>query len=380
MKTVAGLPGQDGVGVQGSPGPEGPGLRTSHAADRIPALDGVRALAVLGVIASHSGLFGLGWVGVDIFFGLSGYLITGILLDARAADPAARAFFVPFYMRRSLRILPLAWVVVVVMCILRGQWDGFLWYAGYLVNWLPTSPPPRDLGHYWSLAVEEQFYLVWPAVVFFCSRRTVWRAAFGIIAADIVLRFGFSVWPPSFATEQWLGLATFARADTLAVGALLALRERGGGWGREAAWTVPVALVTGTIFVLIRVLELRGVAPLLTYNVKWPMLALGVGAGLLYVLTRPPQMLQWGWLVWIGKVSYGVYVLHSCFGSWLHDHFPAGPVVFVLQLALTLPVAALSWYLFESPILKQKWRWPMPRRPRAPVSTNLRPAATVPMT
>jgi peptidoglycan/LPS O-acetylase OafA/YrhL len=334
---------------------------SSHES-RIPALDGVRALAVLGVIASHSGMFGLGWVGVDIFFGLSGYLITGILLDAKSAGPTARAYFVPFYMRRALRILPLAWTVAAIMCAIRGQWSGFPWYAGYLVNWLPTSPPPRDLGHYWSLAVEEQFYLVWPAVVFFCSPRTVWRAAFGIIAADIVLRFGFSMWPPAFATEQFLGLATFARADTLAVGALLALRQRDGGWGREVAWAVPLALATGTIFVLIRAMELLHVTPLITYNLKWPVLALGVGAGLLWVLTRPPKVLEWGWLVWIGKVSYGVYVIHSCFGSWLHDHYPAGPVVFILQVGLTLPLAAVSWYLFESPILNQKWRWPMPRR------------------
>src|ERR1700675_1359693 len=72
----------------------------TRAEARLPALDGVRAIAVLGVIASHAGIFGLGWIGVDIFFGLSGYLITGILLDAKAVEPAARDYFVPFYMRR----------------------------------------------------------------------------------------------------------------------------------------------------------------------------------------------------------------------------------------------------------------------------------------
>src|SRR5438105_4405762 len=79
----------------------------TQAEARLRALDGVRAIAVLGVIASHAGIFGLGWIGVDIFFGLSGYLITGIF-DAKAIKPAARDYFVPFYMRRALRILPLA--------------------------------------------------------------------------------------------------------------------------------------------------------------------------------------------------------------------------------------------------------------------------------
>jgi len=332
-------------------------------ANRLPALDGVRALAVLGVIASHSGIFGLGWLGVDVFFGLSGYLITGILLDGRRATDSPRAFFVPFYMRRALRILPLAWVVALVMASVRGSWSGLGWYVGYAVNWLPTSPPPRDLGHYWSLAVEEQFYLLWPAVVFFARPRTLLRVSIGLLVVDAGCRLGLTLWHPAFATHQFMGLATFARADSLVVGALLAQRERtGGGWGVESRWALPTAIVAGLAVVAIRWLEIRGFAPAVTYNLKWPIIALGVGAGLLFVLVRPPRFLQWGWLTWIGQVSYGVYVIHACFGQWLHAHFSSYAVVFVLQLALTLPVAALSWYWFESPILQQKKRWPMPSR------------------
>jgi hypothetical protein len=100
------------------------GVIRSNVPDRLPALDGVRAVAVLGVIASHSGLFGLGWLGVDIFFGLSGYLITGILLDGKAAATSARGYFVPFYIRRSLRILPLAWAVAILMAGIRGERGG----------------------------------------------------------------------------------------------------------------------------------------------------------------------------------------------------------------------------------------------------------------
>jgi peptidoglycan/LPS O-acetylase OafA/YrhL len=352
------------------------GPESSEGPIRIPALDGLRAIAVLGVIASHSGIFGLGWLGVDLFFALSGYLITGILVDAKSAGGAggAREYFVPFYMRRALRILPLAWLVALIMGAVRGEWTGIPWYMGYLVNWLPASPPPTDLGHYWSLAVEEQFYLAWPAVVFYASRRGLLRASLAILALDMACRFAFSMWPPSFATPQFLDLASFARADALVVGALLAQRQRSGagGWGPAARWALPVAVASGLAVVAIRWLEIHSAPAQLTYNVKWPTIAVFMGSSLLFVLVRPPAFLRWRWLSWIGQISYGVYVIHSCFGHWLHAHFRSAPVVFVLQVGITIPLAAASWYLFESPILKQKWRWPMPsRRAPAPVVADL---------
>lgn len=344
---------------------------TSTTTARLPALDGVRAIAVLGVIANHSGLVGLGWVGVDIFFGLSGYLITGILLDARAADPSPRGYFVPFYMRRALRIIPLAWAVAILMAFVRNEWSGLSWYMGYLVNWLPHSPPPRDLGHYWSLAVEEQFYMIWPAVVYFASRKTLLRVSLGIIAIDVLCRFGFSMWSPSFATDQFLGLATFARADTLVMGALLAQHERNRGWGREVRWAVPIAILSAIALMVIRMLEKSGASFLFTYNLKWPVIAVGVGAGLIWVLNNPPRALQWPWLVWLGQISYGIYVIHSIFGEWLHAHFSSYIVIFIVQTGVTVPLAAASWYLFESPILKLKRRWPMARRGRTKLTNSL---------
>src|SRR5262249_12430502 len=155
-------------------------------------------------------------------------------------------------------ILPLAWSVALIMALIRNEWSGLFWYMGYFVNWLPHSPPPTDLGHYWSLAVEEQFYLVWPALVFYLSRPTLLRATLAVIVLDIACRLAFSMWPPSFATDQFLGLATFARADTLAVGALLAQQERSGGLGRHLRWAWPAGLLACLAVVAIRVMELRG--------------------------------------------------------------------------------------------------------------------------
>ena len=330
---------------------------------RVPELDGLRAIAVLGVIASHSGLIGLGWVGVDIFFALSGYLITGILLDGKTTSAGAREFFVPFYMRRALRILPLAWMVVLVMAALRNEWSGVWWYLGYVVNWLPASPPPRDLGHFWSLAVEEQFYTLWPALVFFASSRTLWRATIALIALDVALRLAVTLWPPEFATHQWCDLATFARADSLLIGALLAQRERRGGFGDAARWAWPVCIGAALALGAVRVGERSGASAALVYNLKWPIVALGCGAGLLGVLTRPPRLLRWRVLVWLGSISYGIYVFHALFGRWLHAHFTLAQahIIFALQLAFTLPLATLSWYLFESPLLALKRHWPRQR-------------------
>jgi peptidoglycan/LPS O-acetylase OafA/YrhL len=333
---------------------------------RQPALDGVRAVAVMLVLAAHANLFKLGGLGVDIFFGLSGYLITGILLDAKAAQPSKRDYFVPFYMRRALRILPLAWTVALIAAAIEGQWSGLLWYMGYLVNWLPENPPPDVLGHYWSLAVEEQFYLVWPAVVLFAPRRALPTITVGVILFDITCRLAVSMSPPAFATPQFLDFASFARADSLAVGALLAQLERSGGLPvRRIGWAWAGALAAAVLILAMHQLETRGLVPLLTYNLKWPTVAGGVGAGLLIVLVRPPRFLQWFWMRWIGQISYGVYVIHALLSRPLHARFDSPVVVFVLLLGLTLPLAALSWYFFEAPILAHKHRWPMPSSRRS---------------
>ena len=220
-------------------------------AQRLPPLDGVRGLAVLAVMISH--FYGLnrlkdllwtdriyatltdgGWIGVDLFFVLSGFLITGILYDSKGGE----GYFRSFYMRRVLRIFPLYYgflfVVFVVAPLLVQprpndlQWliDHQWWYWLYIPNFLGatfTNHVPPYTGHLWSLAIEEQFYICWPLVVFLCSRRTLLRVCAGVIALSLLLRIGFRL---TDVPRDWVYIVTPARLDGLASGAMVTLLIR----------------------------------------------------------------------------------------------------------------------------------------------------------
>ena len=212
--------------------------RRSPAQGRhLPALDGLRGLAVLLVVVFHIyqvepspaqpisrllyGATRLGQTGVDLFFVLSGFLITGILYDTKRSS----RFFLNFYGRRTLRIFPLYYGVLVVAFILlpflfhyRGAGSGTVWLWTYTTN-LPVSFGREwgPFGHFWSLAIEEQFYLVWPLVVYAFRRETLLRICVGCVAGAVVSRL----------VVESLGFSSFTftlcRMDSLTLGAFLAL-------------------------------------------------------------------------------------------------------------------------------------------------------------
>lgn len=156
----------------------------------VPQLDGLRAIAILFVMVFHLGVFPLGWVGVPLFFVLSGYLITTILVADRSKS--LRDFLARFYWRRTVRIFPLYYLyvlIIAVAAILFGySLNGYGWFLAYLGNYqiaLSQDVPAGGLvAHLWSLAVEEQFYLIWPFVVFFSRRVWPWALA-AIVAAPL---------------------------------------------------------------------------------------------------------------------------------------------------------------------------------------------------
>jgi peptidoglycan/LPS O-acetylase OafA/YrhL len=215
------------------------------AARTIPALDGVRGLAILLVLGHNLNPFvgggavermvelaaNFGWVGVQLFFVLSGYLITGILLDTRTAPGYYRGFFG----RRVLRIFPLYYAVLVVALVIlpalglapprlledRAHW---IWLWTYLVNWTePFGAGVAAFPHFWSLAVEEQFYLVWPFVVRRATPRRVLHVAIALAVIALASRIGLRI---ADFNEQGPYMFTICRMDALGLGAAVAAAVR----------------------------------------------------------------------------------------------------------------------------------------------------------
>lgn len=373
-------------------------LRSRH----IPALDGVRGIAVLAVMALHFTILvpatpgerllvagiGGGWAGVDLFFVLSGFLITGILLDARGGE----GYFRTFYARRSLRIFPLYYaflfVLFVIFPLLRSSGTEPLgpriWTLAYLHNFLMGfggwEAVPAHTTHLWSLAIEEQFYLVWPLVVLHTSRRTLFRiclAAVGIAwFTRLFLHLALDGGAAGYALLP-------ARMDPLALGGILALavREEGwtkrmSGWLRPVAWSGAVLLGATAVISLLFTAE-RSPFPPLALHVQllgYPGVDLLstalVGSAVLpgrgplrTLLTRPI-------LTRLGKYSYAIYLLHMPLRDLLRDHVFAGglprvagsqiPVQLLLMVAcvtLTYLVSLASWHVFEKHFLRLKDRF-----------------------
>jgi len=382
---------------------------------RLEALDGLRGAAILPVLAYHicaaSGLYRvpvlggadravlgvamLGWAGVDLFFVLSGFLITGILLDARGE----RHYFRNFYLRRSLRIFPLFYAVLLArLCLLPllacdglrpllahaiGSAEATA-YGLYAANvWQCFDVSSRydlTLVVCWSLAVEEQFYFFWPWLVGLASRRVLWAACGVLVGGALLLRVGLllcggPVW--------WAYVLTPCRLDGFAVGGLLALVARsGGGLRRLRTWALVTAPVTLAAFVAVAYPPpTEHDAARLTTAVGHTLLSLFSGALLVLALTWRPaaRVGRLSLLRTFGRYSYALYLFHFPLAVVLAAPFFAGrfrPIalaanddfgsqlpylgVFALVVTLTALAAAwLSWHLYEKHFLKLKRFFPM---------------------
>jgi peptidoglycan/LPS O-acetylase OafA/YrhL len=343
-----------------------------HAAERmqrrIPQLDALRGLAILVVIMHNISLkypvfhsqqlFSNGWMGVDLFFVLSGFLITGILVDTNRSD----GYFKNFYVRRCLRIWPLYYsllffMFVIVRFLSRSEFQAVVqtsspWWAFplFLQNFLlPISTNAAGpLGVTWSLAIEEQFYLVWPLVVRFCPLTQLRRVAILEICISPALRYYLSLHHVNLYTN------VFCRLDGLMAGALLALLVRSDNF-------VPSKLLR-TAWITLAV-----AAPLafLTsgFDAKWIVYSFTAIASAAFVYISLFSAQKWlqaimtnRFLAYTGSISYGLYLLHKIpFGivQALHlDKWPALPlaIIFIASYAL----AALSWNLLEKPFLNLK--------------------------
>ncbi len=401
-----------------------------HSGRRMPALDGLRGLAILLVMQVHfwglafsigaptpdlavdrwaDRVIGVGWSGVDLFFVLSGFLITGILYDTKGSSNSLRTF----YARRILRLAPvyylfLLFVLVVVPFIgpidavasvdeLRDiQW----WMWSYSIN-IGTSVTSFDAflpwvhGPFWSLAVEEQFYLVWPLAVLALPRRPLMGFCCIMIAAALAIRIlltgGFV---DNVFNSNAAGVLMPARMDTLAVGALIALAARGPEL-RVLARSAPMVAGVMILFLVAVFIKNDGLAYGMTDvdRLGFTAFAFLFGALLVATLHAAPgsllfRALTLGPLRTFGKYSYAMYVFHLLtafvlmrtflINGWVDIHFgsqiPLNVIFSVVATATTLGLAWVSWQLVEEPLLRLKKRLPYKEGPETPA-----PRSTLPL-
>ncbi len=363
---------------------------------RVPQLDGLRGVAILLVISLHylndseHGAFGtflyrfgsafrLGWSGVDLFFVLSGFLIGGILLDARRAEN----YFSAFYVRRFFRILPLYYIWLSLFAVVSLIFGSFLSqylsvlssdfrllpvYFIFLQNYFALTHSSLAwywLAPAWSLGVEEQFYLISPPLVRFLSisrLKTVLLATLGL--APLLRTALLFLWP---ASRSGVSLWMPCRADSLAIGVLASLLWRQGiiqNWyaAHRTAFYVILALLSSAFPVFTKWLFAPDAFWMATLGLSW-LAFLYVGL-LLWCLLEPrgiwSRFLQWSFLREMGRLSYCIYLIHLLFLGLCHALIRhqrpsiatiSGVSTSLLALLLTLLLAKLSWHFFEHPLI-----------------------------
>jgi peptidoglycan/LPS O-acetylase OafA/YrhL len=370
--------------------------RLPETREHIPRLDGVRGLAILLVLVHHftddrEKLTGFvrqlfyvtdaGWIGVDLFFVLSGYLITRILLSTKESP----RYFTTFYGRRALRIFPLYYAVLIAVLLILPRFvppasdfaaildrQFFLWT--YLSNWVRDTfnSSYAALKHFWSLSVEEQFYLAWPALIFFTSKKQArvlcWMAILGAPLLRLALASTGHAYAGYFITP--------ARADALSIGALIAIEgaDRLLPLARRAAPFLGLAVLVLTFTGGWKIAIEDDLTPAAIFMKSAGLSILDLACGALLVLLLAPSPSRWlaapfdnRAMRWLGQISYGVYVFHYLLLPVLRRVFPfaavratsgsevAAIVSFLLfGGAVSIAAAALSWHLFEKRVLRLK--------------------------
>jgi peptidoglycan/LPS O-acetylase OafA/YrhL len=365
----------------------------------MPQLDSLRAFAVFAVLIHHLldakylprvvADLAPGLLGVKLFFVLSGFLITGILLRARPADPGA-AWHVTrqFYIRRFLRIFPLYYFVLAVMLLLgveaviEHKWSLLTYTFNVAVayqGWFPDT-----VAHFWSLAVEEQFYLFWPFLILFAPRRWLLRGAIGIALLGPLYR--------AYAKAVDLnGVAlytvTFASLDALAIGAVIAILAD----GRAAPAPLRRDLVKYVLpCAALSAIGLLAAGPMnragdFAYTALFDTAVALIFASVVAAASGgirgfPGRVLDQPWLQYSGRIAYGLYVYHLLLSEPVYAAGTAvglycshgAPIYFVAASIVTFVVAALSWHLLEAPInaLKDRFAYSARAKYRAAVNAG----------
>jgi peptidoglycan/LPS O-acetylase OafA/YrhL len=326
-------------------------------------LDGLRAFAILPVLYTHfwNEDNWLGSAGVFLFFVLSGYLITGILLRNRTKPSALQNF----YFRRFLRIAPIYYVTLGFASLMNlpGIRQTFLWHFLYLSNVLfalKNSWSPWYTAHLWTLSVEEQFYLVWPFLILFLP----FKAIKPVVRSTIILAIIFQLRGGLFFEINALrtGVFVFASLDKLGLGALLALEEAEHGFPRfltKAGWVTLVILLGLEALPINHSLAWAFVLRAELLIVTFAALIAAASSG----ISGPAGAVLNSRIVrYVGRISYGIYLFHLflyavvgvVLGRLGLPPLARGPGCFIVMSAISIAVAAVSWHFFEQPLNRLK--------------------------
>ena len=339
-----------------------------HAMKHITQLDGLRAFSVFGVIFYHLGYSwaSMGWLGVSFFFVLSGFLITRILIKSKGKEH----FFSNFYIRRSLRIFPLYYLYIIIVFLDCYYFDvkdttNWFYYVFYLQNYVMAwngfyYVPGQEMGHTWSLAVEEQFYLLWPLIVFFFNRKMIIILAVILSAASIYMRYYLAEYTDIVSFSP-----LFSSMDTLLLGAILAVVSVNEKLFKQISislfivgvtWFVSVVYFDSLIYGWHRNIEAANQGLYMSASILFSGIIGCIVSGV--IKARFLNVLP---LRYFGKISYGLYLWHPFafqiidsaqyrgYMTWMH-----GDVTPVAKVALTIIFSAVSFRYFEAPFLRLK--------------------------
>jgi len=333
-------------------------------AGRIRQLDGLRALAFLAVFTHHAVDAPLMWVGVDLFFVLSGFLITGILLHQRGA----KNFFAAFYYRRFLRIFPPYYLVLAItFAFFDPRWrEHWYWYAFYISNIQDAffDDGSSLLAPMWSLAVEEQFYLLWPVLVFLLGKKGMWRLSWILVLAAPIVRGVLTVTFDSYRPAYTL---LPCRIDLLAAGALVAIsrthnRVRFDAWAQHGLWFAVIGSFAFAVLVAMRP-DFRTSQNSLLFNTAGYSLIAAIMVAVVGAVTAARKdgivyrLLTTKAMLYFGSISYMMYLCHHLILIEIRDWLELPPLgSALLSLVVVTAVASASWVLLERPLMRHKDR------------------------
>ena len=364
-----------------------------------PQLDALRFFAILGVMVVHFWhprqlpwlLRDLDWggLGVRLFFVLSGFLISGILLDSRRmAEESQRSpfyFIRQFYIRRFLRIFPIYYLVIFIGLLvnLPPAREVWLWLLTYTSNVYITFNNTwiGSFGHFWTLAVEEQFYFLWPWLILFLPRKWLVPSMLCAIAIGPVYRtiayinFPFDIGAMDFKA----GTLTPGSLDSLAIGSLLALLFRSELKDESLNKILSYLVLPAgmAIYLVSLILYHYQIQPIVFFTLgdlgTAMMFAWLIGAARSGFKGPIGKLLEFKLLIYLGKITYGIYVYHNfvppilvaIFGRLGIPFHTPGLLSFIVSGTVSVLIASLSWRLFELPINSLKNRFPYAARPAA---------------